>query len=361
MKLNEVINILEGIAPPYLAYPNDRIGLMVGDINQEINRITITVDATESVINKSIQNSAQLIVSHHALFYSPLYNLQYDKYPQSHVIKLIKSDIALYVMHTNFDIAEGGINDSLADKFHLINTKPLIETRTEKIYKITVYSPPESAESLIDALTSAGAGLIGNYSRCNFQSKGIGSFIPGSEASPYIGSANKPESIEEIRIEMQADESHLNASIEAIKAVHPYEEPVFDIYPLVKEGKKSGLGTVGCLKAPIKFGELCSIAESELGINELRTCGNKDSIVHKIAVLGGSGAKEMHAALESGADVFITGEVMHNIFLEAAAYGLNIIDAGHFNTERPGMQALTNRLSKLNSFSNIAIDYLDAY
>jgi hypothetical protein len=103
---------------------------------------------------------------------------------------------------------------------------------TIKRYKIVVYVPESYADKLREAMGKAGAGVIGNYSHCTFTIKGTGRFKPEEGAVPAVGEVGKLEAINEDRIETVCEESKLRDVLSAIKAVHPYEEPATDVYPI---------------------------------------------------------------------------------------------------------------------------------
>lgn len=101
-----------------------------------------------------------------------------------------------------------------------------------KRYKIVVYVPEDFADQLREAMSNAGAGIIGNYSHCTFTVKGVGRFKPEAGANPSIGSIGTLEAVNEDRIETVCEEDKLQAVLAAIKAAHPYEEPATDVYPI---------------------------------------------------------------------------------------------------------------------------------
>ena len=102
----------------------------------------------------------------------------------------------------------------------------------EKRYKIVVYVPEARADALRDAMADAGAGIIGNYTHCSFTTKGVGRFKPGPGALPAIGEVGILEEVAEDRIEVVCEERKLQDVLQAIRAVHPYEEPATDVYLL---------------------------------------------------------------------------------------------------------------------------------
>lgn len=101
-----------------------------------------------------------------------------------------------------------------------------------KRYKIVVYVPADHADKLREAIGSAGAGKIGNYSHCTFTIKGTGRFKPEEGANPTIGSVGKLEEVSEDRIETVCSGDKLQDVLKAIREVHPYEEPATDVYPI---------------------------------------------------------------------------------------------------------------------------------
>jgi len=98
--------------------------------------------------------------------------------------------------------------------------------------KIVVFVPELHADAVREAMGTAGAGKIGNYSYCTFSTKGTGRFLPEKGANPAIGSVGKQETVTEERIETICKRENVSEVIEAIKNTHPYEEIAFDIYPL---------------------------------------------------------------------------------------------------------------------------------
>ena len=101
--------------------------------------------------------------------------------------------------------------------------------------KIVTFVPVENADAVREALGSAGAGQIGEYSYCSYSVIGKGRFTPSDNANPHIGSKGVAEIVEEERIEVECDRSNAKAVIEAMKSAHPYEEVAFDVYPLLSE------------------------------------------------------------------------------------------------------------------------------
>jgi len=112
--INHIISIVEEkIAPPFLALPDDRIGLQVGRENEVVNGILLCIDVTKEIINEAKEKGANLILAHHPLIFNPLTHLNFSN-PSSGIIReAIKNDISIYIAHTNLDAAPGGVNDCL--------------------------------------------------------------------------------------------------------------------------------------------------------------------------------------------------------------------------------------------------------
>ncbi len=100
------------------------------------------------------------------------------------------------------------------------------------MYKICVYVPEDSVEKVKQALFDAGAGRIGNYDCCCWQTEGSGQFRPLENSNPAIGSLNKIEQVNELKIELVCEDDLVKQAIQAIKQSHPYEEPAYDVWRL---------------------------------------------------------------------------------------------------------------------------------
>jgi GTP cyclohydrolase I len=121
----EIINNVEGKYPLSLAESYDNSGLIIGDLEAIITKILVCLDINEEIINEAIENNVNMIVSHHPLIFSPIKHLLYQDYQTSLIVKIIKHDICIYALHTNFDNADEGMNDLLAETMELNNINKL--------------------------------------------------------------------------------------------------------------------------------------------------------------------------------------------------------------------------------------------
>ncbi|UHA74155.1 Nif3-like dinuclear metal center hexameric protein [Paenibacillus sp. 481] len=342
-----IIQWMEQLAPKSLAVPDDKIGLQLGTLNKQVEKVLVALDVTDEVVEEAIRLGAQLIIAHHAIIFRPLAHLQTDTVAGRLYEKLIKHDIAVYITHTNYDIAEGGMNDLMAACLDLTETKALETLQTEPLQKLVVFVPETHADHVRAAVLNAGAGHIGNYSHCSFNLNGTGTFMPQAGSQPFIGAAGKLEHVEEVRIETIVPKSVKSRVLQAMFKAHPYEEVAYDLYPLDMPGKAFGLGRIGKLDSGISLQQLVDKVKQRFEVPHVRVVGDLSRQVLKVAVLGGSGARYVRHALFQGADVLVTGDIDYHTAHDALAAGLAIIDAGH-NAEKMMKQDVASRLQSLN-------------
>ena len=234
MKLNDLIKKVEKKYPLNLAYDWDNVGLLVGDFDSEVKKILVTLEANEKVIDEAIEKNVDLIVTHHPFIFRKMNKINTKDLKGRLIHKLIKNDISLYSMHTNFDIAFDGLNDYFMEVMGFEDSKILDVTNREILYKIAVYVPETHELQVRKALGESGAGYIGNYSHCTFNIQGIGTFKPEENANPFIGEIGEIEEVKEVKIETIVPQKILQKTIDNMIKSHPYEEVAYDIYKLEK-------------------------------------------------------------------------------------------------------------------------------
>lgn len=341
----QIIEEFEKWSPKYLAMDGDPIGLHVGTLNKKVERVLVTLDVNETVVDEAIAKHAELIIAHHPPIFRPMKNLQTD-FPQGRLMeKLIKHDIAVYAAHTNLDVADGGVNDLLAEALGLQDAKVLVQTYEAELVKIAVFVPESHEEELREALGNAGAGAIGDYEHCSYTMSGTGRFRPTGDADPFIGKPGKMEKTEESKIEVVVHKHEKDRVIRAMIAAHPYEEVAFDVFTLENKELPMGLGRVGTLPEQITLKEFGELVKERLDVPFARVVGNWDDPVKKVAVLGGDGNKYIQQAKRSGADVYVTGDMYFHTAQNAEAIGLNIVDPGH-HVEKVMIRGVANHMSK---------------
>lgn len=342
-KTADILGIINKIAPTILAEAWDNPGLHIGNPTDEVSRVMIALDPTPDVVDSAIAASCQLLVTHHPFIFKPLKSISTSNTLGASIHKTIKSGLAVISMHTNYDIASGGLNDLLAAKLGVTKCTPLKITATDELVKLVVFVPAGQLEQLRDGMSPFTAAQ-GNYRDCSFTVSGTGTFTPLAGSEPFTGTIGKLSSIAEERLELLVARSTLPRAIKTLLAKHPYEEPAFDIYPLLKEGAGLGLGRIGYLREPVTLADYAVQLKNCLSAPALRYVGNPASRISKVALCSGSGASLLHEAARSGADVLVTGDIKYHEARDAENIGLALIDAGHFPTEIIMVQEIKARL-----------------
>ncbi|CEP80210.1 Nif3-like dinuclear metal center hexameric protein [Paraclostridium sordellii] len=334
MKLKSLIKQIEKKYPLNLAYDWDNVGLLVGDYENEVKKIMVVLEANEEVVNEAIEKEIDLIITHHPFIFSKMKKVTTQDLKGKLIHKLIKNNISIYSMHTNFDIAFDGLNDYFVELLNLKDAKILEKTNSEVLYKLAVYVPKTHLDKVRSALGNADAGHLGNYKECSFSIEGEGRFKPCEGANPYIGEEGALESVNEVKIETIVPQKTLGGVINAMIKSHPYEEVAYDLYKLENKGESVGLGRYGKLEEKMTFKDLGMILKEKLNIKHLRVVGNLEDEISKVAIVTGSGADMVKKAFKSGCDVLITGDMKYHDAQDTLDMGMKVIDCGHFDTEK---------------------------
>lgn len=342
--LREIEEIFRRWAPYEIAWKHDNVGLQVGSYDQKIRSILVTLDVTDEVIGEARKKSIDLIISHHPLLYHPLKNIVVDERIGRMIKELVKNNILLYSAHSNLDFTKNGVSIALAQKLKLKNVDFLLKNQHVQ-KKIVVFVPFTHSEKIMLAMSRAGAGVIGQYVSCSFQTPGYGTFKPSVAANPFIGRTGNLEKIEECRLEMVVPVWKLKDVITVMKAAHPYEEVAYDVYDLSNPSNDYGEGAIGSLIKKLPLKKFLANVKHQLRIPVLRYSCNSMSSVRRVAVCGGGGVDLLQNALEQDADVFITGDIPYHRFTDGDNK-MVIIDAGHFETEYPAIETIVQVLSE---------------
>lgn len=336
---------MEQLAPKYFAVEHDNIGLQLGTLDKQITKVLVTLDVTLAVVQEAIKLGANLIIAHHAIIFRPIPKIDTSTSAGKLYELLIKHDIAVYIAHTNLDVAIGGVNDLLADAVGILpeGRKSLETVYVDQLYKLIVYIPERSLEAVQSAIWHTGGGHIGKYSHCSFQSSGTGTFLAEEGTDPYVGNKHELHRESEIRFECIVPASLQRKVIQAMLKAHPYEEVAYDLILLQNQGVNYGLGRVGKLAEPTTLSHFAQSLKEVLDVPALRVVGEADTPIKKVAVLGGMGAKYVRAAKFAGADVLITGDIDFHTAQDALADGMTIIDPGH-HIEKVMIQGVTSWL-----------------
>jgi len=355
MKVKEILKILESIAPPYLAVPKDNIGLQLGNPEADVETVLISLEMNNSVIGDAETAGAQLIITHHPLIYRPLASINCASSSGALIATALRKGLAVISAHTNLDATRHGVNDTLARLADIAAPVPLIPSTEHKLYKLVTFVPENDLEGVRRAICLAGAGEIGEYEFCTFRAKGTGSFMGSANSNPAIGEPENLEEVEEYRLEAVVERDILDDVINALNGAHSYEEVAYDIYPLENAAPTMGLGRVGLLDEPTTVAEFADRIKEILGAPYVLVGGDGEDEINSVAVLGGSGGSGLSAAIRSGADLFLTGELGYHDGLQALEEGMAVVVAGHYATEQPAMNVLEEMLAERMPDINITI------
>ncbi|MFT4544004.1 MAG: dinuclear metal center YbgI/SA1388 family protein [Bacteroidia bacterium] len=343
MQASEIIKYLEELAPPSLQESYDNSGLLVGDSSTEVAGIMVSLDCTEDVVEDAISQGCNLIVSHHPIVFTGLKRFNGKNYIERTVIKAIKNDVLLYAIHTNLDNVSEGVNKKIAEKIGLENVQ-ILQPKKQRLKKIVTYVPTANAESVREEMFNAGAGEIGNYDQCSFNTDGTGTFRGNENTNPHVGEKGKLHAESEVRIEVIVPDFKVNSVIQALKSAHPYEEVPHDIFQLDNVWAQVGSGMVGDLPAEIDALQFLKSLKTSMKTDCVRyTLPHKEK-VKRIAVCGGSGSFLLGNALAQKADVFITGDFKYHQFFDAENK-IIIADIGHFESEQFTIDLLAEKLA----------------
>lgn len=342
MKIGKIAWLLEKWAPCSNAESFDNIGLLVGEVEEELTGILVTLDCLEEVVEEAIQKKCNLIVTFHPIIFSGLKSITGKNYVEKAVIKAIKNNIAIYALHTNLDIAKEGVNFEIGNRLHIKNMRPLI-SKTRCIKKLQTYVPVLNFAEVQQALFDAGAGEIGNYKNCSFRVEGKGTFLPTQGAHPFIGKINKPEEVEEGLLSVIFEDYKQSAVLKALKNSHPYEEVSYEVYTLDNENQELGMGRIGELEKEISEKEFLVMLKNALPTQCIRHTALRNKTIKTVAVLGGSGSFAIKNAISQGADAFVTADIKYHEFFQAEGKIL-LTDVGHYESEQFTKDLLYNYL-----------------
>lgn len=349
-RLADLIAVLDGWFDPRWAESWDAVGLVCGDPDEPVERLLLAVDAVPATVSEALSTRSQLLITHHPLLLTAVHGVPADDPKGLLVHRLIRGGVAHFVAHTNADVADSGVSDALADLIGLTALRPLEPQADEPLEKLVVYVPTGDAPRLIDALGEAGAGAIGDYDRCAWSGEGVGTFRPQVGAQPAIGRIGVVEHVAETRVEMVVPVRSRQAVLEAVRVTHPYEQAAFDLLALSPLPSRRGTGRVGELAAAVSLRDFVAHAAAVLPptVWGVRAAGRPDRPVRTVAVCGGSGGPLAEDARRAGADVFLTADLKHHMTVEAVTErdpgGMALVDAAHWATEAPWLDAVAVRL-----------------
>ena len=332
MKIQQLIQYIEQVAPPAYQESYDNSGLIVGDSGTTIKGVIICLDSVEAVIDEAIEKNCNLVIAHHPIVFGGLKRFNGKNYIERVVMKAIKNDIAIYACHTNLDNIQTGVNAKIAEKLGLTNTK-ILAPKSKIIKKLSVYIPVSDVEKVSNALFAAGAGRIGNYDEASFNVVGTGTFRVNEHANPHVGEAGKRHHEAEAKVEVIFPFDIQGKVISAMWKAHPYEEVAYDVVTLDNQHQGIGAGMIGELPASMDEMSFLKYLKERMQTDCVRYTNLLQKPIKNVAVCGGSGQFLLQSAIRQNADVFITADFKYHQFFDANGQ-IVIADIGHFESEQ---------------------------
>ena len=359
MRLANLISAIETIAPLDYAEPWDKVGLLAGDAQRTLNGpVLFTIDLTERVLAEACAAKASAIVAYHPPIWEPLKRLTAATARERVLLRALESGIGIYSPHTALDAAPGGLTDWLCEGLSGgTENKIAGDCRSLKPHaphsrevKIVTFVPMADVDKVRSALATAGAGIIGSSSLCSFESSGTGTFLGNDASNPAVGTSGAFERVPEMRLEMVCSARALPLALETLRQFHPYEEPAADIYPLdAKPRRSAGGGRRLHLDRPATLRQLGERLRKFLGRArvQIASVGGHEDLDRAVSTIGavpGAGSSLLETAIAEKCEVFVTGEMKHHDVVASLQAGVNVILAGHTNTERGYLPRLASRL-----------------
>ena len=347
--VGDAIAVLERRYPLQAAEDWDTVGLSVGDREAPVRRVLFAVDPLPAVIDEATAWGADLLVTHHPLMLRAVNGVSTDTWKGRVIHDLIRAECALFTAHTNADVANAGVNDALATALGVRNTTPLRPWPQHPTDKVVTFVPVEAAEKVVDAMASAGAGTLGDYTRCAWTVPGTGTFTPQAGATPVIGTVGETEVVPESRVEMLMPRQSRDAVLAALRSAHPYEEVAVDVIELAAMPSNTGLGRVGVLPETTTLADFAQAVAAALprtpgGVTYF---GDGERPVRRVAVCGGAGDGLLTDATRAGVDAFVTADLRHHPASEHLADGgPALVDPGHWASEWPWLPWAASALTE---------------
>jgi dinuclear metal center YbgI/SA1388 family protein len=344
MKIVDLISAIEVFAAPELQEDYDNAGLITGNAYWECSGVLCSLDVTMEVIEEAKAQNCNLILSHHPIIFRGLKRINGKNYVENIVIEAIKNDIALYAAHTNLDNVLLGVSGMIAKKLGLKDIK-VLQPKSRLLRRLITFAPLDKAEDVRKAVFDAGAGHIGQYSECSFNSEGTGTFKAEEGADPYVGEIGKQHQEKETKIEIVYPFYMETQVVKALVKHHPYEEVAYDIFTMENIHLGIGSGVIGQLEVPMEEQKFLNLLKERFAAKGIRYTNLLGKPIQKVAICGGAGSFLLKKAISSKADIYITGDVKYHEFFDAEGK-IVLADIGHYESEQYTVELLCDLLLK---------------
>jgi dinuclear metal center YbgI/SA1388 family protein len=355
MKISDISLALNDFAPSAYQESYDNTGLLIGDSEAELTGILCSHDLSYEIIDEAVKKNCNLIVCHHPPIFQGIKSVLKDSDESGIVYHAVRNGLSVYSTHTALDNRLYGGNQYTARILGLENLK-ILSPQSNQLCKLYSYCPESHIENVKEAVFSAGAGHIGNYSECSFEVLGKGSFKAEEGADPFVGKKGIRHEEMELKFEILFEKKDRSKVLKALLNAHPYEEVAYEIIEIANQNQEIGSGLIGDLDEAMDQEKFLKMVKESFAVDILKHNGTKRNEIRKVAICGGSGSFLLPSAIASGADAFITGDVGYHRFFDSKDK-ICLIDVGHFESEQFVMRVLYDFLNE--KFANFAVHLAD--
>ena len=340
--IGDIVKRIESKTPAATAESWDNVGLLAGDPQWKTTGAVVSIDLTRESIEVARAKGYTPLLNHHPAIVPRQKGLARVT-TGSLVFEAIRAGIAVIATHTNFDQCALEVVEAVSSGLGVTPQGRLHEKGSGQLLKLVVFVPEDHVDAVRNALCGAGAGQIGRYDICTFQSQGQGTFRGGEGTDPFLGKPGQLERAQEVRLETILPRGLQKPVIKSLLDAHPYEEVAFDLYPVEQGPSEQGLvrglgyGFWGDLATPAP---LSAVTAQVRKLFQVEGClltpartGDKDPLIKRLGYVAGKGASFAHAARARGCDLFITGEAGYHLARELAGEGLSTLELGHPESE----------------------------
>lgn len=360
-----MIQKLEKYAPADITVGNEKVGLIIGNKNEEVKNAHITMTLTDDEIDEAMENDSNIIICYDSFVFDGIMNSD----AEGRLLKrLIKNDISLYIVNSNLDVTENGFAEVLAEKIGIAETEIINTTYKEKCYKLVTCVPVEEenwTEQIRKALGSIGvadgpygAGYIGTYSQVSDYSTAYQWFVTMPGADPHIGAIGDLSKVQVERFEMIIPEHQVDECVAKLCEIHPYEEVEYDVYPLEETRNHKGLGRIGNLSNEKELNEMVAEIKKNIACESLIV--NGEGKVKNIAIYSQIDDETAKKIINMDTDLLITDNITFNMEMRLVRNGVSVMKVDEYSLKKIAMDKLVDYINSLGVKSFIKQQNLDA-
>lgn len=330
MRWGQLLRKIESAWPLADAASWDKVGLLLGSSEDEVQRILVALDVTHAVVDEASEINADAIVTHHPLLFRPLDRLNSSRHPDRLLMECVRRKINLCALHTNLDVADEGPTREIARRLGLNDVRWLETTRRDNQQLLVLHLPATICRELTDSLQQSAI-------ECRIRQ--------GSDSICELGMPFHEERQGLVRLEIEFFGTQQTAVFKVLDSHFPHGRPPYE--QLTGQGSRPvrGSGVLGQLSAEMPAAGFARLVADILGVQTTRWVDGGRG-VKTVAIVSGSGTSLLAAAQRAGAEALITGDVGYHSAVEAGELGITLVDAGHWGTEHLAREQIAERLTR---------------